>query len=204
MWASLLDLWILIQVVGKFLARKLSGRICFIIVLLRSLRSNGLCESRSRDRLLQKAWFTKFAPSGTQISLDDFSSRLGVYEFSPCITLLFPLREQPKSPRNHELAECRIFLLSNPPVRSAGWWSMLALRSLFFFEQCLPQVPRLIFSFKRIRERMGSAGRTCLFDGAHKMTLMDQELQNLFLFSFDSSSGHWHFFFEGRDKHNLN
>ena len=164
---SLLDLWTLIQVIGKFLASKLCCSICFILGLL-VIPELGLLviteavitelrmgrEQKSRQTLHKIC--SEIAPSRTQISLDYFLSR--VCETSLCHSVLFAFPSAwgavscPNLHGTTSLLSVLPFLPSNPSLRSAGRWSfwLSSLRSSFTFELCMPQL--------RTRERMGSAG----------------------------------------------
>ena len=137
--------------------------------------------SISCTRLLQKGWFTKFAPSCTQISRDSF--------FLECMNLLQVLlcfslcTGRPNIRSTTSLLSVEFFGLQTLQFAAQGdevdgfaliisRWTVLATRATF---GC---------SFKRTRERMESAGRICpwndwnLFDWAHKMTIMEQKPQS--------------------------
>ena len=93
--------------------------------------------------LLQKGWFTKFAPSGTQISLDGFlfeCMNFSLYSFA------FPSARAARISGSARRRACWALDFSAfKPSRSRRRAMILsAMRSLFFFERSFSRVPRLV------------------------------------------------------------
>ena len=151
---SLLDLWTLIQVIGKCLASKLCCRIHSDVLYLFFSGSHYRIKDGARAEVKRRTLAEKqsLLLAKCKSSLTIFFSI--VWNFS-LYSFAFPsVWGAASCPNLHwttSLLNFLQFLPSNPPVRSAGQYSfwLSSLWLLFFFELCLPQV--------RTRKRMGSA-----------------------------------------------